>query len=227
MIQVFSQESGGFIIAPIDETIPATSGYSFFYGKQHHHYRLDGILASGHLYISKSGIGQFIPGEYLMLPQVVDVNDKIYFLTPQDIDVIFIPEFIQNTYFISGDSLISGFIAHIQDHNNPHQTTAQQVGAEPYLGNPSVDAYVLSSTIAGARSWIPQTGGSGGVDAYYKHVQSLPASTWTITHNLSKHPSVEVVDSGGANVYGYVTYISDNQLTVSFSAAFSGEAYCN
>ena len=33
---------------------------------------------------------------------------------------------------------------------------------EPPLGNPAVDAYVLSSTIAGVRSWIAQSGGGGG-----------------------------------------------------------------
>ncbi len=34
---------------------------------------------------------------------------------------------------------------------------------EPSLGNPSVDGYILSSTIAGVRSWVAQaTGGGGG-----------------------------------------------------------------
>ena len=32
--------------------------------------------------------------------------------------------------------------------------TAAQVGAEPALGNPSIDGYVLSSTTTGTRSWI-------------------------------------------------------------------------
>jgi hypothetical protein len=33
---------------------------------------------------------------------------------------------------------------------------------EPALGNPSVNGYVLSSTTSGTRSWIAQSGGSGG-----------------------------------------------------------------
>jgi len=33
---------------------------------------------------------------------------------------------------------------------------------EAYLGNPSADGYVLSSTAAGVRSWVPQSGGGGG-----------------------------------------------------------------
>jgi hypothetical protein len=39
--------------------------------------------------------------------------------------------------------------------------TPAQVGAEPTLGNPTTDGYVLSSTAAGVRSWIaPASGGS-------------------------------------------------------------------
>jgi hypothetical protein len=35
---------------------------------------------------------------------------------------------------------------------------------ENALGNPSTDGYILSSTAAGARSWIPPAGGGGSVD---------------------------------------------------------------
>lgn len=43
-------------------------------------------------------------------------------------------------------------------NGNPHGTTAVQVGAEPALGNPDVDGMVMSSTAAGARFWIANTG---------------------------------------------------------------------
>ncbi len=39
---------------------------------------------------------------------------------------------------------------------NPHGTTALMVGAEPNLGNPPADGYVVSSSAAGARAWVPQ-----------------------------------------------------------------------
>lgn len=35
-------------------------------------------------------------------------------------------------------------------------------GGEPALGNPAVTGYVLSSTTAGVRSWVAQSGGGGG-----------------------------------------------------------------
>lgn len=37
--------------------------------------------------------------------------------------------------------------------------TPAEIGAEPALGNPAADGYVLSSTMAGARSWVAQSGG--------------------------------------------------------------------
>lgn len=59
------------------------------------------------------------------------------------------------------------------------------------------------------------------------HTQAIPAISWEITHNLGKFPSVSIVDSANSEVIGEVVYNSNNQLTVSFSAAFSGKAYLN
>jgi len=61
--------------------------------------------------------------------------------------------------------------------------------------------------------------------ASYIHNQSTSASTWTISHNLGFFPSVNVVDSGGTTVIGDVSYITENQVSISFSAAFGGKAY--
>lgn len=61
--------------------------------------------------------------------------------------------------------------------------------------------------------------------ASYVHNQSVSASTWTISHNLGFFPSVSVVDSGGNMVIGDVLYITENQVSISFSAAFGGKAY--
>ena len=64
-------------------------------------------------------------------------------------------------------------------------------------------------------------------DKNYVFVQSTPSATWNITHNLSKFPSVSVVDSANTVVYGDIDYINENSLTVTFSAAFGGKAYMN
>ena len=72
----------------------------------------------------------------------------------------------------------------------------------------------------------PEIGGGGG-DLNFTFTQGTPATTWTITHNLGKFPSVSVVDTADTQVYGEVEYIDDNSLRITFSAAFGGKAYLN
>lgn len=61
----------------------------------------------------------------------------------------------------------------------------------------------------------------------YIHDQMIPASIWTINHNLNQEPSVTVVDSGGTVVFGEVIYLNNNIIRLEFSAGFSGKAYLN
>jgi hypothetical protein len=72
---------------------------------------------------------------------------------------------------------------------------------------------------------------SGGVisspHGTYTHSQVSASSTWVITHNLGCKPAVTIVDSGGNVQIGEVLYNSDNQVTVTFAASFSGFAYLN
>ena len=68
---------------------------------------------------------------------------------------------------------------------------------------------------------------AGSGDKHYTFTQIAAASTWNITHNLKKKPSVSIVDSAENNVYGDIEYINENQLTITFNSAFSGKAYLN
>ncbi len=61
----------------------------------------------------------------------------------------------------------------------------------------------------------------------YEHSQVSPQLEWVIVHGLDRYPSVTVVDSGGAVVYGDVQYLSKDELRIFFSAEFSGKAYLN
>lgn len=80
---------------------------------------------------------------------------------------------------------------------------------------------------------IIQEGGPQGAagadlsDKHYVHTQNAASTSWTITHNLGKMPSVEVVDTGDNIVVGEIEYISLNQVQVTFGAAFTGKAYLN
>lgn len=57
------------------------------------------------------------------------------------------------------------------------------------------------------------------------HTQPVSSNEWTINHSLLGKPSVTIVDSAGTAVFGEVQYISDTQVTVSFTVPFSGFAY--
>lgn len=61
----------------------------------------------------------------------------------------------------------------------------------------------------------------------YVHTQGAPSSSWSITHNMNKYPSVTIVDSSNNTVEGEVVYNSLTSLTVNFSGSFSGKAYIN
>jgi hypothetical protein len=51
--------------------------------------------------------------------------------------------------------------------------------------------------------------------------------TVAVPHNLGKYPAVTVMDSAGDQVDGDVVFTDLNNLTVSFSAPFSGTVTCN
>lgn len=64
-------------------------------------------------------------------------------------------------------------------------------------------------------------------DWNFVHNQANPSSSWSVTHNLNKFPSVTIVDTAGTEVEGSVTHTGPNELTITFSAPFSGKAYVN
>jgi hypothetical protein len=64
-------------------------------------------------------------------------------------------------------------------------------------------------------------------DKTFIFTQAVPATTWTITHNLEKFPSVSVVNNNNILINGEVTYIDNNNVELNFSAGFAGKAYLN
>lgn len=61
----------------------------------------------------------------------------------------------------------------------------------------------------------------------YVHVQNEASDIWIVDHQMGRYPSVTVVDSAGTMVFGEVVYDNENQVTITFTAAFSGKAYLN
>ena len=64
-------------------------------------------------------------------------------------------------------------------------------------------------------------------DKHFTFTQSGAAITWNVAHNLGKFPSVTVALSTGQVGYGDVTYVDENNLTITFAGAESGKAYMN
>lgn len=57
--------------------------------------------------------------------------------------------------------------------------------------------------------------------------QIVPATVWTITHNLNTFPSVTLTDALGNVIFAQVQYISSSQVVATFSTPVAGSAYLN
>ena len=68
---------------------------------------------------------------------------------------------------------------------------------------------------------------SDAEDKTFIFTQNVPATTWNVQHNLSKFPSITVIDTGNTVVTGEYTYTNNNNVILNFSAAFAGKAYLN
>lgn len=67
--------------------------------------------------------------------------------------------------------------------------------------------------------------GTNTASIAYHHDQMIVSATWYIPHNLDFFPNVTVQDSAGSTCEGQITHHNRNSLTVTFSYAFSGDAY--
>ncbi len=86
---------------------------------------------------------------------------------------------------------------------------------------------------AGSNVTLTNSGNSIRVDVVdmgdknYVHPQEQASAIWTVRHNLNKFPSCTMVLSTGQQGYGDVTFIDENNLTITFASAESGKAYIN
>lgn len=85
---------------------------------------------------------------------------------------------------------------------------------------------VYQSDGAGWSVWV-EGGAGGAVSDSYHHDQGVAATTWTVNHNLGRHPNVSVLDSAGSQVEVAVVHTSLNQVVLSLAYATSGTADCS
>tara|TARA_R110000868_G_scaffold9795_3_gene48226 strand:+ start:1988 stop:2719 length:732 start_codon:yes stop_codon:yes gene_type:complete len=119
------------------------------------------------------------------------------------------------------DWAIYKWIAAVKDINEP---TFYDVGLEFVSSNGSLikdEEYFLSLL------QLNSIGPSPVSDKNFVYTQGVASDIWVVTHNLNKYCAVSVVDSAGTEVFGNVNYDSLNQVTLTFSAPFSGQAFFN
>ncbi len=74
--------------------------------------------------------------------------------------------------------------------------------------------------LRGDNTWVE-------ADKTFIFTQATPSTNWSIQHDMDKFPSVAVVNNNNVLMYGNITYVDKNNLTITFSAGFSGKAYLN
>lgn len=100
----------------------------------------------------------------------------------------------------------------------PNQTSVVVQAQDLVVEVPNDEVEVISVAKQG-----PQ--GPPGVDGgSFYHSQAAVSSTWVVAHNLGYRPNVTTFNSADMQVEGGVVHDSANQLTVTFSSAFSGYA---
>jgi hypothetical protein len=105
-------------------------------------------------------------------------------------------------------------------------------GATGPLGNTGPTGVTGPDGISAYEVWIaagntgpPSQFFSAITNQTYHHVQGTPSAQWHVVHNVGRMVQVTVIDSGGTVVEGDLTYLSPDELTIDFTAAFAGEAY--
>lgn len=107
---------------------------------------------------------------------------------------------------------------------------SRKLGGTSYVGQIIVvieNGQVLAYKIDADRTISSLNSDTTASDKTYTHYQDEPSTTWYITHNLDKFPSVTVVDSANTTVIGATQYIDSNRLVIYFGGAFSGKAVLN
>jgi hypothetical protein len=100
------------------------------------------------------------------------------------------------------------------------------VVVNPPIGSTSATTVVdINAATTGPQGPQGPQGAPGASGGFFTFTQASPASTWTIAHSLGYRPNISVVDSAGSQVEGNTVWTDTNNLTITFSGAFSGVAY--
>lgn len=164
--------------------------------------------------IDSVGVGTniFVVDYYSNLP-AANLHPGVFYWVEADEGTWWLPGTLGGTYFKKGLYYSNGIVW--ETAPVPYQATQAEVDA-------GVNEYkfVTPKTLKTRLDTFTS-------DLNYLHEQVIPSATWTITHNLGKFPSINVMDTAGTEIEGAVEYTNTNTLIVSFNNAFSGKATLN
>jgi hypothetical protein len=113
----------------------------------------------------------------------------------------------------------------ILDFTIPAGAAATVDVGDTITGPPGSDASVVNVGTSSAAIFeftIPL-----GDNTTYEHVQSAPATTWTIAHNLGFKPAITILDSAGSKIETDIQHIDNMTATSTTSFPFAGTAPCS
>ena len=146
-------------------------------------------------------------------PVTIAVNDVVLITTPEG----------TNHASGCGCGACSGGAATGTQGTQGIQGTQGVIGVQGVAGTDGSDGAALDSTDDLAEGLTNKYFTTARVS--YIHTQGSASATWNITHNLHFYPNVTVQDSAGNIVEGEIAYTNSDSLVVTFSTAFSGQAY--
>jgi hypothetical protein len=116
---------------------------------------------------------------------------------------------------------------------NTYVTVTTPSGNQVLVSEQTTNKVVVSGDTIAITS-VGTAGPAGAGDLNIVHTQGVAASTWQVSHNLGKYPSVTVVDSADNIVIGTVIYkdwtnnsASSSKLQIVFEGTFTGKAFIN
>jgi hypothetical protein len=147
-----------------------------------------------------------------------------YSIPAKDVYTFYTNPLIGSTVLVTNANDISKWAVYkwISSDENQNESNFYDIGLEYVSGSGGLEDeeyYLISLLLYDIEN--------NAVDKTFTFTQNSASDTWSVTHNLNKFPSVSVVDSGKSAVLGSVEYINKNELTITFSAPFSGYAYMN
>ncbi len=105
------------------------------------------------------------------------------------------------------------------------------IGEFVYIDSESIDSsfstgiFVCNQSHTSGSDFDTDISKWDAINGSYTHVQSTPSTSWSVSHNLNKKPSVTIYDADNNEIEAEIEYITDNSLSINFNQSKSGFAY--